>query len=345
MNSWGTLPLVPDTDGDGLLDGAEVTAGLNPIDALDAQADYDGDGLSNADEIARGTGVFQADTDFDGLLDGDELVRGTNPLLPDTDGGGRVDGQEVNVDHTNPLDATDDLPFVSLPVVLVDGTNFMWDVSNDGSIGDGTNDAFDGGLLVVVNGAQSPYHFEATTEEGGREIVIGPDAVAGVLLSRKVFVPADDAFARYLEVLENPGSSPTTIRVEVTTNLGSDGGTQLVATSDGDARFSTADNFIVTDDIDAAGDPTIAHIFSDATAALQPSSVFTNAPPDDTIQFDFDVLLPPGGTAIVLHFAVQSANQTIAVARAQALVALDGSALAGLSEAERAAIVNFTVAP
>lgn len=47
----GTNPLLPDTDGDGLTDGAEVnTHGTNPL-----LADTDGDGLTDGAEIAYGT--------------------------------------------------------------------------------------------------------------------------------------------------------------------------------------------------------------------------------------------------------------------------------------------------
>jgi outer membrane protein OmpA-like peptidoglycan-associated protein len=94
----GTSPLDPDSDDDGVLDGAE------PNGAIDS----DGDGLINARD---------ADSDNDGLFDGTELgisaaaPRGTdllaghyrpdadpttktNPLLADTDRGGRSDGSE-----------------------------------------------------------------------------------------------------------------------------------------------------------------------------------------------------------------------------------------------------------
>jgi hypothetical protein len=44
-----------DDDNDGISDTDELTNGLDPLDASDADADSDGDGVSNADEIAAGT--------------------------------------------------------------------------------------------------------------------------------------------------------------------------------------------------------------------------------------------------------------------------------------------------
>ena len=93
---YGTNPLNPDTDGDGLRDGVEVANGLNRRDPTDATADSDSDGISNAQEIALGTGVHNPDSDGDGLTDGQEVnTYGTNPLLADSDGDGFSDGVEV----------------------------------------------------------------------------------------------------------------------------------------------------------------------------------------------------------------------------------------------------------
>lgn len=66
-----TLTIVPasgDADGDGLQNGAEQNAGLNPwVD--DAGADTDQDGWSNAQELAAGTDPLNEDTDFDSQID------------------------------------------------------------------------------------------------------------------------------------------------------------------------------------------------------------------------------------------------------------------------------------
>ncbi|RUM67233.1 MAG: hypothetical protein DSZ06_01690, partial [Sulfurospirillum sp.] len=96
----------PDTDGDGLNDGAEVdhtkTDPKNP--------DTDGDGLNDGDEKFKyKTDPNNPDTDGDGLNDGDEVNKyHTDPLKPDTDDDGLNDGDEVNKTHTDPLKADTD---------------------------------------------------------------------------------------------------------------------------------------------------------------------------------------------------------------------------------------------
>jgi outer membrane protein OmpA-like peptidoglycan-associated protein len=89
-----------DSDGDGLTNGYERTAGTDPN-----KADTDNDGLSDYEELARlKTSPVKSDTDGDGLSDGDEVIKNhTDPLKSDTDGDGLSDGDEVLKYKTDPL--------------------------------------------------------------------------------------------------------------------------------------------------------------------------------------------------------------------------------------------------
>ena len=102
--SLGTSPGNPDTDGDGLFDGDEVSGTLNPY-----QTDIDGDQPTMASGMA--TDPLLADTDGDGLSDGGELsaTNGsvTNPRSSDTDGDFLLDGFEV-VNGFDPFDFVED---------------------------------------------------------------------------------------------------------------------------------------------------------------------------------------------------------------------------------------------
>ena len=73
----GSDPNNPDSDGDGLSDGAEVnTHGTDPLDD-----DSDDDGLSDGDEVnVYSTDPTDGDSDDDGVTDGDEVAFGPIPM-------------------------------------------------------------------------------------------------------------------------------------------------------------------------------------------------------------------------------------------------------------------------
>ncbi|GAB3248047.1 hypothetical protein GCM10027425_04250 [Alteromonas gracilis] len=98
VKTHDTDPRVADTDADGLRDDAEIARGTQA-----RVADTDEDGLKDGAEVdEHGTDPLQADTDEDTLLDGDEVERKTNPLSKDTDSDGLDDADEVKR-STNPL--------------------------------------------------------------------------------------------------------------------------------------------------------------------------------------------------------------------------------------------------
>ncbi|MBI5198052.1 MAG: IPT/TIG domain-containing protein, partial [Nitrospirae bacterium] len=112
VNINHTNPLKADSDGDGFPDLLEIQAGSNPNSALSTpeicdSKDNDLDGLtdegfpdSDFDGIKD---CVDPDDDNDGLSDLDEIARGTDPLKWDTDGDGYSDYYEVTFGF-DPLD-------------------------------------------------------------------------------------------------------------------------------------------------------------------------------------------------------------------------------------------------
>lgn len=125
--TWNTKSGVADTDGDGVVDGEEVTSqqrerGLkNTLDRLllcDNQiytaisdptvADTDADGLDDGVEFSDGSSTFAADSDEDGLIDAAERDWGSDPNSADTDGDDIRDGDDIDEDYT-PLETNERL--------------------------------------------------------------------------------------------------------------------------------------------------------------------------------------------------------------------------------------------
>lgn len=130
-----TKPNNPDTDGDTLLDGAELI-GVDLRPATDPlKADTDNDGLSDGVETNTGVFVDAADTgtnpidldwDKDGLKDGVETNTGTfvsaadtgtDPYSDNTDNDNATDWYEVAASFTDPTDAGE---FSPIPYPLPD---------------------------------------------------------------------------------------------------------------------------------------------------------------------------------------------------------------------------------
>ncbi|WP_400072632.1 gliding motility-associated C-terminal domain-containing protein [Zobellia russellii] len=97
-NLLGTDPKKPDTDGDGVLDGQEVTDNTDPLDSCDF--------LLVSQTLEPSADWKLEDCDMDNLNNQQEVMRGTDPANPDTDGDTITDGQEV-LDNTDPLDPCD----------------------------------------------------------------------------------------------------------------------------------------------------------------------------------------------------------------------------------------------
>jgi hypothetical protein len=163
----GANPTLPDTDGDGIADAAEVNRKVNNLAAPTdpAKADTDEDGLGDAVETGSGTFTDASNT-------------GTDPLKKDTDGDGFEDGREV-ASFTNPTDSNsfpraDRGPFVELDATTLEaGPLTEW--QNTGPLG---------GSFVAAEGAAANIEtidgVNGVNLDGGVNYYTGP-AVPSVL--------------------------------------------------------------------------------------------------------------------------------------------------------------------
>jgi gliding motility-associated-like protein len=183
----GTDNTNPDTDGDGLNDGEEVTGvdqvstvavatgTSDPLNACDpnidalATNDCDNDGLDNAGEILAGTDNTNPDTDGDGLNDGEEVT-----------GVDQVSTVIVATGTSDPLDACDPNPF-AIPT---------GDCDNDGL----TNVAEQLGADAVANSGDETDPTNADTDGDGYndgEEVLGIDQLSTAAVAIGISDPLD----------------------------------------------------------------------------------------------------------------------------------------------------------
>lgn len=224
----------------------------------------------------------------------------------------------------------------SLPFTLSDGAGYSWDIQYDGSISDGVSDAFDGSMNVDVNGSFASFQGFGNILEGGREIALPLTTTAGgLMIARRILIPADDGYARFVEVLYNPSSSAMSVSVTHHFSLGSDDGTQVVTTTDGDNIVSADDRSWVTDDATPTGDdPAVAVLFGDEGWAGPVQATLMAGSDTPTIRYQTEV---PGGDAVAIAlFVAQRNNRDEAASWVSSFDA--GAALGDLPYA----IVNFS---
>lgn len=324
-----------------------LSGSVAQLELLDGAGNLLADGVEseNADQrianfVTSGAGTFFVrvttggpDTDYSLVVtkNADFETEGTLGEPQNLSPSGNVLGNAGSLGVSDPSNGVPSPSFIN----LVDGEGFNWDITSNGSITNGTFDAFDGGIINIG----FPGQLSGLLEDDGREQVLGPATVSGVEMTRKVFVPEDAGFARFLEIVTN--SSPTTqsFTVDIFTNLGSDSSTSVIGTSDGDLNFTTADNWIVTDDFDFGGDPTVAHVIA-GDGAQRPSTVNQSF---DNVSYSYNLTLEPGETQIIMHFAAQNPDQATALAKAGAIDNFELDVFAGMSQSEAAAVVNFNL--
>lgn len=327
--------------------------------------------LNNPDPVLGG--LFTTTTQTDGSYSFAQIPAG-NFFLTATnaegtlraEGAGRIgfDGDSATVG----LALVDNA--ITMPRTLYDANNFQFDVQGNGAIGAGTRNVYSGnggadrqGMRLEIVSAGVPIPF--TNGNGsigsigvfGQQVEVDELNALGLNVSRRVYVPKGSYFVRYLEVLENRGSSPITVDVRVVTNISQgDGNPRVADTSDGDDVLSVADaanrdRWVVVDDLIDADPfqspsiPAIAHVFDGAGAPEQVAQAGLSLVGQvGKLQWQWSsVTVSPGGTVAYMHFGVQQLSRAAARNAALRLAQLPPEALEGLTPVELSAIRNFAV--
>ena len=238
------------------------------------------------------------------------------------------------------------------------------DTSGGGTVSSTLNDAFDGYETICVSfdgdigpcvsggggpgevgGTVTMYNQNgpATLSCSGREVMLPTQAMGSLNVSRRVFVPTNDAFARWLNVFTNTGAVPVTFNMITGNNLGSDANTTIVTTSDGDATVETTDTWATTFQNwsgSTSSDPRLGHVFQGPGAAVSMAGVsFANG--DDNPFWYYTITLQPGQTGIIMNFVTGQPTRAAAAAKAAELVGLPDTTATCMSTAEQAQVLNF----
>jgi hypothetical protein len=213
-------------------------------------------------------------------------------------------------------------------------------------------DAFDGynALQVGVDGG-APVAYNnlgsAVADCNGRQIVMPVLSAGGISVQRKVYVPGNDGFARWMNVITNSSGEPHQVQLTVLNDLGSDEGTTIGTTSNGDAIVDASDDWATSYEAFVQGSsrtPRLAHVFSSPGAAVRLSSIgFVSG--DDQPMWGYNFTVPAGGTVTVLNFVAGLASRADAALKGAQLAALPPWARVCMTSTESASLANFVSSP
>ncbi len=219
------------------------------------------------------------------------------------------------------------------------------------------NDTFDGYNTVCISltGATGPCttgsqdytiynrNGPATTELGGRQVVFANQQMGPLQVSRKIYVPESDSFARWLNIVTNTGAVSQSFTLITSNNLGSDSNTIITGTSNGSTTPTLSDTWVGTMQNysgNTSSDPRLAHVLQ-GPGAIFPLSRISFQNGDDNPFWNYQITLDPGETAIVMNFAVIQPSKAAAAQKAAELVSLPANAVYGMTARELSEVVNF----
>ncbi len=215
---------------------------------------------------------------------------------------------------------------------------------------------FNGLVISGLNGTALPQALVFNPGEGltseqcsqngkNRELVFPSQTLpaANLSLTRRVFVPDNAEFVRWINVVTNLADTPREVGITLQGLLGSGSDTKVGTTSDGDSTVTNQDLWFTSGQKVPQGvpltQPTIGFLVQGAGAPAPAVSLGINSVGQAIATYR--PTIPAGGSAVILTLATVQGNFKHAKKQIENLVDLPSSALRCMSEQDLAQVVNF----
>ena len=187
------------------------------------------------------------------------------------------------------------LTLISAPVLgqqISDKAGFVWDFSTGGSINDGSDDAFDGGIILQVGGAGFNGSGQGVKQDD--MYVFGPETLGNVTVTRHVLMIEDPIGLVYADSFTNPGNETAKFIPVIQSDFGDSATPQVKANGEGKMSAMLY--------MHRPNRPLIAFHFGESDTPYLP----TLSGSGDNYQFSFPQLeLKPGESKSIGYFVGQ----------------------------------------
>jgi hypothetical protein len=161
-------------------------------------------------------------------------------------------------------------------------------------------------------------------------------------VARRVFVPNNGEFLRWLNIVTNTGTTPQTVSIGLLGRLGSGTDTRITSTSTGDSGLSGNVQWFTTAQQTPKGtnstEPKLGFVVQGPGASLLPTVGINSA---GRVGFIYSPLIQPGASAIVLTYVTVQGSTKNAKSTVQNLVTLPAKGIFCMSQADLRQVVNF----
>ncbi len=191
-------------------------------------------------------------------------------------------GRRVNFTHT-----------------MTDGAGFRWDIQYYGTVGQGTNYAYSGGLYLQINGSNFSSNGRGWINAKGDEIEIGPYNRNNLKIYRRIKVYKDQGLARWLDIFENPTGQTINLKVRIYSNTNWTIGNKRY--SSGKGQFTDKDFACITQ-TQGGNAPAVLHYVCGKRSKLRPTVSIQN----NQIYVNYSLTIPARSSVVLCYFESQN---------------------------------------
>jgi len=214
---------------------------------------------------------------------------------------------------------------------------------------------FNGLTITAINGEtladpliynpEQPVTEECMQGNANRQLVFAAQPLAGrdLTLQRKVFVPHNDEYVRWLNIITNTGSTDATYDVSLIGRLASAADTQVTHTSDGNSSLNTADTWFTTaqqlPENERSFQPRLGFVVQGENATNPVTTIGINGA--GQMASNYNVTVPAGQSVILLTYATVQGKTKQAKEKVSGLISLPSKAVTCMTEQELQQVRNF----